>query len=58
MIAFIDDHRAVYGIEPIFRVLPIAPSTYHPHVAERRRPEQRSPRERRDEDPWLAIQRI
>ena len=29
MIAFIDDHRAVYGVEPICRVLPIAPSTYH-----------------------------
>ncbi len=33
MIAFIDEHRAVYGIEPISRVLPIAPSTYHAHVA-------------------------
>ena len=30
MIAFIDDHRQVYGVEPICRVLPIAPSTYHP----------------------------
>ena len=28
MIAFIDDHRADYGVEPICRVLPIAPSTY------------------------------
>ena len=26
MKAFIDDHRAVYGVEPICRVLPIAPS--------------------------------
>ena len=25
MIAFIDDHRAVYGVEPICNVLPIAP---------------------------------
>ena len=30
MIAFIDDHRQVYGVEPICRVLPIAPSTYTP----------------------------
>jgi hypothetical protein len=30
MIAFIDDHRAAYGVEPICRILPIAPSTYHP----------------------------
>ena len=28
MIAFIDDHRAVHGVEPICRELPIAPSTY------------------------------
>lgn len=27
MIAFIDDHREVYGVEPICRVLPIAPSS-------------------------------
>jgi hypothetical protein len=33
MIAFIDDHREVYGVEPICRVLPIAPSTYHAHIA-------------------------
>jgi hypothetical protein len=24
MIAFIDDHRAAYGVEPICKVLPIA----------------------------------
>ena len=26
MIAFINDHREAYGIEPICKVLPIAPS--------------------------------
>ena len=25
MIAFIDDHRQAYGVEPVCRVLPIAP---------------------------------
>jgi putative transposase len=35
MIAFIDDHREAYGVEPICKVLPIAPSTYHAHVAKR-----------------------
>ena len=35
MIAFIDDHRGAYGVEPICRVLPIAPSTYHAHAAQR-----------------------
>jgi putative transposase len=28
-VAFIDTHRAVYGVEPICAVLPIAPSTYY-----------------------------
>ena len=27
MIAFIDDHREAHGVEPICKVLPIAPST-------------------------------
>jgi putative transposase len=35
MIAFIDDHRGVYGVEPLCKVLPIAPSTYHTHAARR-----------------------
>ena len=30
---FIDDHRDEYGVEPICRVLPIAPSTYHEQKA-------------------------
>ena len=29
MVSFIDMHRAEYGVEPICRVLPIAPSTYY-----------------------------
>ena len=48
MIAFIDDHREVHGVEPICRVLPIAPSTYHAHVAKRANPENLSARARRD----------
>jgi hypothetical protein len=35
MIAVIDDHRGVHGVEPICKVLPIAPSTYRAHVAKR-----------------------
>ena len=36
MIAFIDDHgEDVLWVEPICKVLPIAPSTYHDHVAKR-----------------------
>ena len=48
MIAFIDDHREVHGVEPICNVLPIAPSTYHAHVAKRANPEKLSARARRD----------
>lgn len=48
MIAFLDDHKDTYGVEPICRVLPIAPSTYHAHVACRRDPERLSARARRD----------
>ena len=33
MKAFIDEHRDGYGVEPICRVLPIAPSTYRAHTA-------------------------
>jgi putative transposase len=29
MVSFIDEHRSLYGVEPICRVLPIAPSTYY-----------------------------
>ncbi len=38
MIAFIDDHRGAYGVEPICKVLPIAPSTYHAQAARRADP--------------------
>src|SRR5918997_2579239 len=48
MIAFIDDHREAYGVEPICRLLPIAPSTYHARVAQRVDPAKASPRARQD----------
>lgn len=47
MIAFIDDQREVHGVEPICKVLPIAPSTYHAHVAKRVDPASLSARARR-----------
>ena len=48
MIAFIDDNRGVHGVEPICKVLPITPSTYRKHVAQRRDPLRLSARARRD----------
>jgi putative transposase len=49
MVAFIDDHRGTYGVEPICEVLPIAPSTYYAHKAFETDPTLRSARARRDE---------
>ena len=58
MIAFIDDHRAAHGVEPICRVLPIAPSTYHAHAAKRAHPERLSARARRDVALQADIRRV
>jgi len=58
MIAFIDDHRDAYGVEPICRVLPIAPSTYHERVAKRRDPALQSARMRRDEELKPEVLRV
>ena len=35
MISFIDEHRGVSGVEPICRLLPIAPSTYYENIVKR-----------------------
>ena len=58
MTAFIDDHRDIYGVEPICRVLPIAPSTYHEHAARNRDPDRRPARERRDAELCQDIRRV
>lgn len=58
MIAFIDDHREAYGVEPICKVLPIAPSTYHAHVARRAEPSTAPPRVRRDAMLKAHIRRV
>jgi putative transposase len=58
MIGFIDDHRAAYGVEPICRVLPIAPSTYHAHAVQRADPSRRSARAQRDAALQADIQRV
>ena len=58
MIAFIDDHRGVHGVEPICKVLPIAPSTYRAHVAKRADPTRLSARARRDAALKIEVRRI
>ena len=58
MIAFIDDHRGAHGVEPICKVLPIAPSTYHAHVAKRRDPAKLSARARQDARLKIEVRRV
>ena len=58
MKAFIDEHREVYGVEPICRVLPIAPSTYYEHAARQADPDRRPARERRDAELSQEIRRV
>jgi putative transposase len=35
MTSFIDEHPSVFGVEPVCRLVPIAPSTYYENVAKR-----------------------
>lgn len=58
MVAFIEEHRAVYGVEPICEVLPIAPATYYEHRARRIDPERRPERAKRDEALRGEIRRV
>jgi putative transposase len=58
MIAFIDDHRAAYGVEPICRMLRIAPSTYHARAAVRANPAKGSAQSRRDGELCAEIRRV
>ena len=58
MIAFIDDHRGAYGVEPICKVLPIAPSTYHAQAARRVDPSLLPARAKRDASLMPQIARV
>ena len=55
---FIDQDRETHGVEPICKVLPIAPSTYHRHKALTQHPERRSDRVKRDEQLVDEVQRV
>ena len=58
MLGFIDQYRDDYGVEPICKQLPIAPSTYHLHKARERDPERLPPRLQRDETLKPEVQRV
>ena len=58
MISFIDDNKQFYGIEPICRVLPIAPSTYYRAKDLSDNPHKRSLRSQHDDYYVSEIKRI
>ena len=55
---FVDQHRNTHGVEPICKVLQIAPSAYRRHAARQRTPTLRSARARRDEVLVAHIERV
>jgi transposase InsO family protein len=57
-VAFIDAHRAEYGVEPICAELPIAPSTYYEHKAREADPGRLPPRVVRDAELCTSVQRV
>jgi putative transposase len=58
MITFIDEHRVLHGVEPICRVLPIAPSTYRAYAARRADPGKLPARAQRDITLKVEIRRV
>lgn len=58
MVAFIDEHREEHGVEPICKVLPIAPSPYYDHLAKRVDPARLSERAKRDAELRPEIARV
>ena len=55
---FIDVQRATHGVEPICKVLQIAPSGYRRHAARRSEPQRRCARAQRDDVLVLQIEHI
>jgi len=58
MVAFIDEHRETYGVEPICRQLPIAPSLYYEQKAREQDPRRNPLRIARDAELREAIERV
>jgi putative transposase len=58
MVSFIDEQRECYGVEPICKVLPIAPSTYYEQRARQRDPTRLPARVRRDLKLSPEIERV
>ena len=54
----IDAHRGTHGVEPICKVLQVAPSGYRRYVAQQRAPALRAARARRDDELVPQIERV
>ncbi|WP_436405055.1 IS3 family transposase [Paracidovorax avenae] len=55
---FIDKHRDAFGVEPLCKVLQVAPSAYRRHAALLREPHKRCARAHRDEMLMPQIERV
>ena len=58
MIRFVVAYRDDHGVEPICRVLEIAPSTYHAHARRRSQPQTAPARVQRDVELMQEIRRV
>jgi transposase InsO family protein len=58
MTAFIADHREVFGVEPICRVLQIAPSTFYARAAIARNPDLACNRAKQDAHDLVKIKQV
>lgn len=58
MYAFVDAHRDAYGVEPICRVLEIAPSGYYEHRARQADASRRPARAQRDDTLRAEVRRV
>lgn len=58
MRAFIDRYRHAYGVEPICRVMQVAPSGYWRHAAQQRNSALRCARIQRDDVLSVDIERV
>lgn len=58
MRAFIDQYRHAYGVEPICKVMQVAPSGYWRYAAQQRNPSLRCARVQRDDMLNVEIERV
>jgi len=58
LISFIDEHRAEYGVEPVCKQLPIAPSRYYEEKARETDPDRLPDRTKQDQQFKVDIKRV